>query len=165
MNEGLLLWGLALLAAALLLIIVEVFVPSGGVISFTAVVVAIAGVVCLFRVHVLWGFSGLLSMMILGPLVGFFALNILPSTPMGRRLIHGDSAPADGEDAETPVPDPMASLVGMEGTAITDLRLVGTVRVDGKKHPAISELSFIPAGSKVRVVGVDGGELRVRMVS
>ena len=61
--------GLALLAASLLLIVVEVFVPSGGVISLVAAVVAVAGVVCLFRVSVLWGFAGLLSMAILAPLL------------------------------------------------------------------------------------------------
>jgi membrane-bound ClpP family serine protease len=167
--ESLLLWGLCLLAASLLLIVVEVFVPSGGVVSLVAVVVAVAGVVCLFRVSVVWGFAGILSLIILGPLVGIFALHILPSTPMGRRLIHGSDAPESegsegGESAPQAAPDPLEALVGREGVALSDLRLGGTIRIDGHKRQAMSETTFIPVGSRVRVTGVDGGVLKVRPV-
>jgi membrane-bound ClpP family serine protease len=167
--ESLLLWGLCLLAAALLLIVVEVFVPSGGVVSLIADVVAVAGVVCLFRVSVVWGFAGILSLIILGPLVGIFALHILPSTPMGRRLIHGSEAPEAEENggggaAPPGAPDPLESLIGREGVALSDLRLGGTIRVEGHKRQAMSETTFIPVGSRVRVTGVDGGVLRVRPI-
>lgn len=164
MNESLLLWGLALLAASLLLIIVEVFVPSGGVISLVAAVVAISGVVCLFRVGIVWGLTGLLAMVILAPIVGMFALKILPSTPMGRRLIHGADSPDADENGDAP-DEPaggLDSLIGAEGVALTDLRMVGVVRVAGRKHPGISEISFIRAGTSVRVTAVDGNQLRVR---
>ncbi|MBL8759125.1 MAG: hypothetical protein JNK35_11930, partial [Phycisphaerae bacterium] len=47
--EPLLLWGLGLLAASLLIVVIELFLPSAGVLALVATAVAIAGVVCLFR--------------------------------------------------------------------------------------------------------------------
>ena len=57
MGDDFLFWGLGLVAAALLLIVVEVFVPSAGLISLTATGCAIAGVYCLFKVSVGWGIT------------------------------------------------------------------------------------------------------------
>ena len=46
--EPKLLWGLGLIGAALLLLLLEIFIPSMGVLFVTAIVVALAGVVTLF---------------------------------------------------------------------------------------------------------------------
>lgn len=164
MNEPMLWWGLALLAAALLLIFVEVFVPSGGIISMVSAVVAIAGVVCLFRVSVGWGLTGVLMVLILGPMAAFFALQMLPSTPMGKKLLHG----AEGMETTSPAPPDAGiydALAGQEGEAVTDLRPVGVVRIDGKRVDALSEVSVIRAGTRVRVTSVQGRQVKVRPVA
>ena len=162
MNEMLLL-GLGLLGLALLLIFVEVFIPSGGVISLVAAVVALAAVVILFRVSVGWGAAGLLAVLILGPLTGFFALQILPSTPMGKKLLFGEA----GQDQ--PVLSEQAAqahayehLVGAEGVAVTDLRPIGEVRVGDERVDAICEVSFVPVGDAVRITAVEPTRVRVR---
>ena len=69
--DPMLLWGLILLAAALLLTVIEIFVPSAGLISMVAAAVAIAGIVCLWIYDAFWGVSGLLGSMILLPTVVF----------------------------------------------------------------------------------------------
>lgn len=163
MNESLML-GLALLGVALLLVVVEVFVPSGGVISLAATTVAIAGVVVLFRVSMLWGIAGILAILILGPLVGLFALQILPSTPMGRRMLFGDLGHDEPVLSGLNTPE-LDRLIGSEGTAVTDLRPIGVVKIGEERLDAVSELSFIRAGSRVRVTGVDPTQIRVRPVS
>ena len=49
--EPKLLWGLGLIGAALLLLLLEIFIPSMGVLFVTAIVVALAGVVTVPRQH------------------------------------------------------------------------------------------------------------------
>jgi membrane-bound serine protease (ClpP class) len=167
-SEEYLLWGLGLLAAALLLIVVEVFVPSAGLISLVAATVAIGGLVCLFKVGIVWGILGILAMLVLGPTMFFFALNIMPNTPMGKKLLFGEEA---GKDDEEPAADPsraeqasLESLIGSEGRALTDLRPVGTIKVGDKRLDALSEISLIRAGTRVRITSVVGNEVKVRPI-
>ena len=55
-----------------------------------------------------------------------------------------------------------SELVDEEGTALTDLRPVGTVRVGDQKVEALAETGVISAGSRVRVVSVSDNQGRVR---
>ncbi len=131
--ESLLVWGLGLLALALVLLVAEFFVPSAGALGLTAAVIAIAGVVCLFRYDTLWGVIGSLIVIVFGPLAVYFGLKLWPHTPLGRRVI---GAPSEEEAAaarqrESDEKKKQAALVGKEGRVLTDLRPVGTVEIDG----------------------------------
>lgn len=169
MSESYLVWGLALLAAALLLVIVEVFVPSAGLISVMALTAAIAGIVCLFKVSVLWGVIGILTMIILWPLIFFFGLSIMPSTHFGRKLLFGEGGkedPALSEDPDGHGGDPaLLALIGQEAIALTDLRPVGTIRVGDKKYDALSEISLIRAGTRIRITAIEDNQIKVRPVA
>lgn len=158
-----LLIGLGLLGIALLLVVVEVFIPSAGVISLIATVVAIAGIVALFRVSVSWGVAGILSMLVLGPTTALFALRILPSTPFGKKLLFGERGEAEPILAD-PAEDENRALMGEEGVAVTDMRPVGAIRVGGKRMQATSEVAMIRAGTAVRIMSVEGNHIRVRPV-
>lgn len=168
MAESLLYWGLGLLLLSILLVVLEVFVPSAGVISLVSVALAIVGIVCLFRYDWRWGTIGLLAVLILGPTAFFFGLQLLPSTSIGRRLI--GEQPTD----QPPSAEPFAAMLNAEGEALTDLRPGGFIRIDdapgGAPIPgahrvqAISEVAFIAAGTRVRVTGADGLAVRVRPV-
>ena len=162
--ETMLLVGLGLLALSLVLIMVEAFVPSGGVIGLAALCCAIAGVVALFRHSTTWGLSGMLTVVVLGPMCFFWAIRMLPTTPLGRKLI-GPSpdeiardVQAGGLDARTG----RMALIDARGVAKTDLRPVGVVEIDGKRYDAAAEGPLIDRGQAVRVTGVDSMQLRVR---
>lgn len=162
--ESLLVWGLGLLALALVLLVAEFFVPSAGALGLTAAVIAIAGVVCLFRYDTLWGVIGSLIVIVFGPLAVYFGLKLWPHTPLGRRVI---GAPSEEEAAaarqrESDEKKKQAALVGKEGRVLTDLRPVGTVEIDGVRYDALSETLFVPAGSRVRVVGAEVAQIKVR---
>lgn len=162
--ESLLVWGLGLLALALVLLVAEFFVPSAGTLGLTAAVIAITGVVCLFRYDTLWGVIGSLIVIVFGPLAVYFGLKLWPHTPLGRRVI---GAPSDEEAAatrqrESDEKKKQAALVGKEGRVLTDLRPVGTVEIDGVRYDALSETLFVPAGSRVRVVGAEVAQIKVR---
>lgn len=165
--EPKLLWGLGLIGAALLLLLLEVFIPSMGVLFVTAVVVALAGVVTLFTYDAVWGLAGLLAVLVLGPMIGYFGLNIWKNTAIGRRMI-GSKTEAEIEEAkqaEMRERDRMLALVGTEGEALTDLRPVGVARFEGKKLDVTSELGLIPKGSRVKITAVEGALIKVRQVT
>ncbi len=160
MNE-MLIWGMALIGAAFLLFILEVFVPSGGVISLTGIVVAIAGIVCLFMYKTTWGFAGLGVVVVLGPLTSYFMFTqVLPNTPMGRQLFLTDQQKP--ESIERSDREASSRLVGLVGVAETDLRPVGRVRVGDDKLEAMSEVAMIEAGAEIRITSVEGNTIRVR---
>ena len=54
------------------------------------------------------------------------------------------------------------ALVGRIGTALGDLRPVGVVQLDGRRHEATSESGFIESGATVEVVGRNAFALVVR---
>jgi membrane-bound ClpP family serine protease len=163
-NEQLLFWGLALLAVALLLVVLEVFVPSGGLIAMGATAAAIAGIIMLFRYNITWGLTGVLAVMVLGPAAFGFALRVWPSTPMGRKLLGEKSVEQVETERATAQRerDRMSALLGAEGIAMTDFRPVGVVIIDGERLDALSETGYIRAGSRVRVTVVESNQLKVR---
>lgn len=158
--ESLVLWGIILLVGSLALVILEVFVPSAGLISLLAAAVGIGGLACLYKYDWMWGLIATLVMLILAPLTFFAGMNVMPSTPMGKRMLFGE----EGEDrpAISDEPNVLAAMVGKSGEAVTDLRPVGMVRVDGVRLQARSETALIQAGASIRVTGVDGPVIKVR---
>lgn len=177
-----LIWGFGLLAAALLLVIVDVFVPTFGVLAFLSLALSIAGVVCLFKVSSTWGTLGTVMVIIGGPVVFFFGLRIMPTTPLGRRLVlgsHDQSSDSSGEGSSGAAADPaarqadgsslssrgkMQALVGQQGEVVSDLRPIGMVRIGTQRYDALSETTLVRAGAMVRVMSVEASTLRVRPV-
>lgn len=165
MNESLLIWGLVLLAVSALLLVLEVLLPSGGVIAVASGVVGISGLVCLFRYDTTWGLVGTLGVLIVGPMLGAFMLKIWPETPMGRRLIHGTRSEEDilaAAAAEEQERAARLALVGLEGVTVTDLRPVGMAKIGERRLEVLSEAGWIRAGTAVKVVSVSGNEIKVR---
>jgi len=165
-GEELLFWGLGLLAASLLLVIIEVFVPSSGLIAVTAAWCAAVGVVFLFRYQLAWGVSGTIAILVLGPTSFGFALRVWPSTPIGRRMLGAKTPEEEEADRLTQLKErqKQQSLVGAEGTVVTDLRPVGIILVDNARMEALSESGFIRAGTKVRITMVESNQIKVRAV-
>jgi len=165
-NEPKLFWGLGLIGASILLLVLEIFVPSGGAILFTACAVGIAGVVCLWLVEPLWGVLGILFMLVAGPGIFFYGLSLWQHTPIGRKMI-GEPSEEELQRrrlAEQSEREQQMKLVGAEGMAATDLRPVGVVIINGKRYDALAELGIIASGSRVKVTVIEGTQLKVRAV-
>ena len=155
-------WGILLLAAAMVLLVFEVVMPS-GLVAVVAALLAIAGVVCLFRESVSWGFTGVLGVLVLMPMILVLGFKIMPATPMGKRLLFGE-----GGKHEPVIPESagheLEELLGAEGEAVTDLRPVGAARIEGERIDVRSEVAFVPMGTRVRVTAVEGSQIKVRPV-
>ena len=170
MNEVYLLWGFGLFAAALMLFFVELFLPTGGVIGALVGITAIAGVAAFFRASTMWGVLSTLFLLVVSPIAFAFALKVWPNTPIGRLLILGSPDPEpDPEPEQSPAPlatgeggELQAALLGATGVALTDLRPVGTVRIEGERVEALAEGPLINSGTPIRVTAVEGGRIKVR---
>lgn len=159
--------GIGLIVGATLLVIVEVLVPSGGLIGLLCAAMAVAGVVLMWTGGgATWGLSGLLGTAVLLPGAFFGALNILPHTPMGRAMIlqKSDEEKAADANREREEKRRRDALVGQRGTAVTDMRPSGTVEVGGERYPAQADIQLIDRGATVQVVRAEPTVLRVREV-
>jgi len=164
--ETMLLAGVGLLGVSILLIVLEAFVPSGGVIGVVAAICAIIGVIVLWRFSTIWGVSGLLSVAVLGPMCFGYALKIMPYTAIGRQLMGpgAEEIAEIGREERQAEKDRRIALIDREGVALTDLRPIGTIEIDGQHHEASAQGGLIDRGSAVRVTDVSGPEIRVRAV-
>ena len=114
-----LIWAVVAFGLAILLVVVEAFMPSGGIIGALAGVCAIVGIVLFFRFDTMWGLISMALTLLSLPFLLMGLLWVWPNTPVGRALTLDDvQAPA----ADTANDDEGAVRVGQEGTTITDLR-------------------------------------------
>ena len=167
--DPMLVWGLGLLAASVLLLFVEIFVPSGGVIATTAAIVGLAGVVCLFLIKEggsLWGVSGSLMLVIVFPSAFVVWMKVLPNTSIGQKMIGtiSEDELAQRADREQKEHDELEALVGMEGVARSPLRPVGSILIAGQTRQALAEGVTIEAGERVRVTQIVNAQIKVRPV-
>jgi membrane-bound serine protease (ClpP class) len=165
--ETMLLIGIGLIAMGVLLLVLEAFVPSAGILSFLAVGCTITGIVFLFRYDTMWGWIGLLSSLVLGPAAFAGALNILPNTPLGRTMFgpSGEEIAEQDQASKTAIRQAREALSGKVGMALTDMRPSGVIEIEGKRHDAIATGGVVDRGSAVRVVRVSGLTIEVRRVN
>lgn len=156
------LWIAALVAVGLVMILLEVFVPSGGVLGLLAIVALGAGVVTAFyELGPLAGLVVLTAVFVAVPIILVLAFRWFPLTPLGRRVL--PPAPA----ADDVIPDSaervkLRAFVGRFGQTKSELLPWGRIEIDGRRFEAVSEGGPIAEGAAVEIVGVQGKALVVR---
>jgi membrane-bound ClpP family serine protease len=157
-------WGLGLFALSFILLLIELFVPTAGIMGVIACVAAIGGVVCMTRYDSTWGAASALATMVLGPMAAYFMLKVWPSTPLGRKIFATPTEEelAQARQAEEGERKARLALIGKEGKALTDLRPVGLIDLNGVRMEVLAEVGFIPAGTRVRVSHADLSQVKVR---
>ena len=110
---------------------------------------------------------GLIGMLFAVPGVLYAGVSIWQNTALGRRMIGvpSEEEVADKLRREDQFVKDRMQLMGREATAVTDLRPVGQIEIDGQRHDALCETDFIRPGTRVRVVHVDAAQVRVRAIS
>jgi membrane-bound serine protease (ClpP class) len=159
----LLVWASILLLLGLALAVLEVFVPSSGILGFLSITSILAAIVLAFR-YGLWSGVGFFGIAAVGLPVGLFlALQYWPKTPMGRRILlplpRGEEVLPDSDKRRN-----LRSLVGKLGRAKSLMLPSGAVTIEGQIVDAVSEGMAIEAGQLVRVVEVRGTRVVVRPV-
>lgn len=161
-------WAFLLLAVGVVLLVAEVFIPSGGVITILAALSLLGAIV--FAGYAWWSseplyFWGFVTaMVLLLPVVIGGAFYLWPSTPLGRRAIL--EAPAPHEvDSFVDEHERYRQMVGKVGETLTLLNPAGIVRIDGHRVHCQSEGMILESGVPVRVISARGNRIIVRQVS
>lgn len=153
----------ALLAAAMVLFLLEICTPSFGLLAVMGIGALAAAGWLAFGINTVFGVILCIAMVIGAPVYAASLVKLLPKTPIGRRLFLRKARDASGEG--TPRTDLYESLVGRTGTAETQLRPAGVIRVDGKRIDALAEGDIIEKGETVKIVKVSGPSPVVRKVA
>jgi membrane-bound serine protease (ClpP class) len=157
-------WAVLLLFVGMALVVLDIFLPSGGIFAFLAVC-AIIGAVWL-------GFSkdsalgvGILAGAVVGTIIAVvLALKYWPSTSLGKQML----LQVPTSDDVLPENNPrraLEGLVGRTGHAKSQMLPSGIVAVDGMTLDAISEGLPVDSGQRVRVIEVRGNRIVVRGLS
>ncbi|HWB00952.1 MAG TPA: NfeD family protein [Pirellulales bacterium] len=154
-------WAVFLLCVGLALAVLELFLPSGGLIGLMSLA-ALAGSVWMGFSYGAWTGLGLIGIVVLAvPGLLGLAIRIWPRTPMGRRLLldvpTGDEVLPDNDLRRS-----LKNLVGKRGVAKTLMMPSGAVEVGDQVIDAVSEGVAIEPGHVVKIVEVRGSRVVVR---
>ena len=153
-------WAVVLLVVGCGILVLEIFIPSGGLLSFLAFVALVASLIVAFNQSVTTGLSFMAVSVLAVPLAIGIAFKLWPKTPMGKAIL--------GElptEEETRPDDPRRELVGRVGVAQSLMLPSGAVLIDGKLIDAVSQGIAIDPGQPVVVVEVKANRVMVRPAS
>ena len=144
------------------LIVTEVFVPSGGLISIFALACLAGGVAIFFQHSATAGWIGIGIAAIMIPSVLVIAYKMFPRTRFGRSVTLTPPERPQG-DAVPDTPE-LKQLLGAEGTVLTPLRPVGMCSFSGQRVECVAESGYVDKGRKVKVIEVESTQLTVRVI-
>ncbi len=144
------------------LVILEVLLPSGGLISIFAGLALIASLVLAFQENAGMGFSFLIAQMVALPILMIIGFSILPKTFIGRKIILSPAPEDDKSRGSAGVSEEdYTSLIGKKGKAVSDLRPSGTVEINDRRYSVVTKGEMIDAGEDIIVSHVEGNRIVV----
>ncbi len=144
------------------LIIAEVFVPSGGLISICALGCLIGGVAIFFHQSMTTGWIGIAIAVVMIPAVVIIAYKLFPKTRFGKSVILAPPQRLAGD--AIPDTEQLKKLLGCVGVVLTPLRPVGMCDFDGRRVECVAEGGYIGKDKKVKVIDVEETQLTVRLL-
>jgi membrane-bound ClpP family serine protease len=154
-----------LILAGVLVLVAELFIPSGGVLSvigLSAIVIGVA-MTFIYSDDATTGMITLIAVFIAVPVIGGIILHYWPKTRMGKRFfLHGPTE--DDTIASMPVHLELEQLRGRFGRAVSALRPAGVTDFDGRRIDTITEGMMVEPGQWVRCIDVRAGKVIVRPV-
>lgn len=154
-------WAILLMVLGCMLVVLEVFIPSGGLISILSAVAFIASIVIASWESPTTGpVTGLIFAavtVLLVPTLLAVAFKYWPRTRMGRAFL-GD---VPKEDEVLPE-DPRRTLMGRVGVARSKMLPSGAVEIDGQMVDAVTQGQAIEPGTYVVVIEVRANRVVVR---
>lgn len=156
-------WPLIILSAAIVLLVFEVFIPSGGVLGTLSGIMFIGAVAAGFYfggiVVGTWFMAGTAALI---PGLIYLAIIWWPRTPLGKKIL---IQPPQGDEWIASSRRNREQWVGQRGVAVTALLPSGAIKVGRTTLDVISDGISIEKGTPVEVVAIRGTSLIVRPCS
>lgn len=164
MEDTIILWAVLLIAGALLLFFLEIFIPTGGLLGVVAAGALVGGIIMLFYRNQTLGIIGTITSLIALPIMLGLGLKVLPNTPIFKRLTlsNQQAAPPANAAEHTLAHDQVQ--VGQTGKAVTEMHPIGMCLINGQRVQCLAERSLIQSGTRIEVVSVDGMHTKVRAI-
>ncbi len=154
-------WAILLLVLGCALVVLEVFIPSGGIISVLAAVAFITSILIASwespTTGPATGFVFAAITVFAVPTLVAVAFKYWPKTRMGKAFL----GELPREDEVLPK-DPRRALIGRVGVARSKMLPSGAVEIDGQMVDAMTQGQAIEPGAYVVVVEVRGNRVVVR---
>jgi len=156
MNDRLLL-PIILQLVGVVVIIAEIILPSGGILSIAALGVFGYSLFIVFNeISMTIGFSFVAADLILIPVLVILGLKLLARSPVTLRKTLSRKEGVSSQSSE------LESYVGRQGNALTDLRPAGIAVINGKRLDVVTRGEYIEKDSAIIVSTVTGNQIIVR---
>ena len=153
-------WALILFGSGLLLLAIDLVVPSGGALVVLSALAFVASVAMGFVENAWFGLGVLIGEAVVLSLLAAAFIKWWPHTPLGRRILiqrhRVEPTTVDVTD------DVGGDLVGQVGVAKSKLLPAGSVVISGKRYDAVSDGMPIESGTVVEVLAVEMNRITVR---
>lgn len=150
-----------LLTAGVLLVTLDIFLPSGGTLMMLAILCGIGAILFGFRHSSMAGMSVALIALALVPAFLWCFVRFWPKTPLGRSILIGLPEKESFTWSDGSTLKDIKQLIGRTGRAESGLFPSGVVLIENHRFEAISDSQGIEAGTPVRVVRIDMGRVVV----
>ena len=142
-----------------IVIIAEIILPSGGILSVLAAGIFAYSLYVVFHdVSVSAGFVFVTADVIMIPILVIVGLKLLAKSPVTLRTT------LSSKEGGTSQPSELDKFLGMEGIAVTDLRPAGTAVINGKRVDVVSRGEYLDKDSRIVVSSVTGNQIVVRKI-
>ena len=156
MNDSLFL-PIILQLAGVVVIIAEIILPSGGILSIVALGVFGYSLFIVFNeISMTIGFSFVAADLILIPVLVIVGLKLLARSPVTLRKTLSRKEGVSSQSSE------LESYVGTQGNAVTDLRPAGIAVINGKRVDVVTRGEYLEKDSAIIVTAVTGNQIIVR---
>jgi membrane-bound ClpP family serine protease len=147
--------------SAIVLALVDLYVPSAGMLVLLSIVAAVGSVIFGFQRGTTSGMTMLTLVAATIPILGVIAIRIWPHTPIGRRIVLGLPAalPTTANEQHTA----LAELIGYVIVSEYPLMPSGQITIDHRPYNALAEAGYIDAGQRIEVVSFRQRDLIVRI--
>lgn len=143
--------------AGAVVLMAEVLLPSGGVLSIIAAGLFVYSIYLAFTsISFDAGVMLIMADIIILPILAVIGLKALGRSPLALKssLLKSDGVVSYDEK--------LSDLVGKEGVAVTNLRPSGTVRIENRRIDVVTRGDFIEKGAAVEVAKVEGSRVVVK---
>jgi len=138
-------------------IIAEIILPSGGILSIAALGVFGYSLFIVFKeISVTMGFFFVAADIIMIPVLVIVGLKLLARSPVTLRKTLSRKEGVSSQSSE------LESYVGTHGNAVPDLRPAGIVLINGNRVDAVTRGEYLEKETAIIVTSVTGNQIIVR---